>query len=120
VGARRSGAPISYAMWFFVSSGAAVFATVWIWRRSEAPRYVVANWRRVLLGGACTMGSYSIALWAMTLAPVALVAALRETSVVFAAVLATIFLGEQVTVRRVAASAAILGGLLLLRVPPPR
>src|SRR5436190_21987815 len=78
IGARRSGAPVSYAMWFFVSSGAAVFVTVWLRRGPDAPRYVVRNWARVLGGGACTMGSYSIALWAMTLAPVALVAALRE------------------------------------------
>jgi drug/metabolite transporter (DMT)-like permease len=119
VGARRSGAPVSYAMWFFVASGLVVFLTVWLRRRGDAPRYVVANWRRVLLGGTCTMGSYAIALWAMTLAPVALVAALRETSVVFAAVLATVLLGEQVTIRRLAASAAILGGLILLRAPLP-
>jgi drug/metabolite transporter (DMT)-like permease len=104
-------------MWFFVCSGTAVFLTVWLRRGPPAPRYLVAAWRRTLLGGACTMGSYAIALWAVTLAPVALVAALRETSVVFAAVLATIFLREQVTARRIAATATILGGLILLRAP---
>ncbi len=52
------------------------------------------GWGRGLLGGTCTLASYGLALWAMTLAPIALVAALRETSVVFAALIAAVFLND--------------------------
>ena len=62
------------------------------------------------------MGSYGIALWAMTLAPVALVAVLRETSVIFAAVLAALVLKEKLTRRRLFATGAVLAGLIFLRI----
>jgi drug/metabolite transporter (DMT)-like permease len=77
--------------------------------------YARRHWGRALAGGACTLGSYAIALWAMTRAPVALVAALRETSVVFGAALGAFFLGERVTRRRAAAIVAVLGGLVAMR-----
>jgi drug/metabolite transporter (DMT)-like permease len=70
---------------------------------------------RALLGGACSVGSYGIALWAMTRAPVALVAVLRETSVIFAAVLAAFVLKEKLTPRRLLATGAVLAGLVALR-----
>jgi drug/metabolite transporter (DMT)-like permease len=71
---------------------------------------------RALLGGACSVGSYGIALWAMTRAPVALVAVLRETAVIFAAVLAALVLKEKLTRRRLLATGAVLAGLILLRI----
>ena len=62
------------------------------------------------------MGAYAIALWAMTLAPVALVAALRETSVIFAAVIAFVIFKEKMTGPRMAATCAVLAGLVALRI----
>ncbi|MGH7337313.1 MAG: EamA family transporter, partial [Myxococcota bacterium] len=59
--------------------------------------------------------AYATALWAMTLAPVALVAALRETSVVFAAALGALFLKEPFTARRAGATLVVLAGLVALR-----
>jgi drug/metabolite transporter (DMT)-like permease len=61
------------------------------------------------------LGSYAVALWAMTLAPVALVAVLRETAVVFAAVLGALFLREPFTPRRIAATLGVVAGLVLLK-----
>jgi drug/metabolite transporter (DMT)-like permease len=61
------------------------------------------------------VGAYGIALWAMTRAPVALVAVLRETSVIFAALFAALFLGEKLTRRRLVATGAVLAGLVVLR-----
>jgi drug/metabolite transporter (DMT)-like permease len=78
--------------------------------------YFARRWARSLAGGACTLGSYGVALWAMTQAPVALVAALRETSVIFGALLGALLLGERFTRRRLAATAAVLAGLIALRV----
>ncbi len=62
-----------------------------------------------------SMTAYFIAIWAMTQAPIALVAALRETSVLFGAVLATVFLKEPLTGWRVLASSLVLAGMALLR-----
>ena len=62
------------------------------------------------------MASYGIALWAMTLAPVALVAALRETSILFATVISALMLKERVTLQRLACIVLIIGGAVTLRV----
>jgi drug/metabolite transporter (DMT)-like permease len=85
-------------------------------RGVEVPAHLRRHWQRTALGGAFSIGAYAIALWAMTRAPVALVAVLRETSVVFAAVIAAIFLREKMTPRRLAATSAVLAGLVVLRV----
>ena len=68
-----------------------------------------------LLGGLCGLGSYGIALWAMTLAPIALVAALRETSVIFGMLLAVIFLHERLSRSRILAILIVMGGAMLIR-----
>ena len=66
-------------------------------------------------GGAASIGSYAIALWAMTRAPVASVAALRETSVLFVAVLATVLLGERFGWQRAVVTAVVVAGVMALR-----
>jgi drug/metabolite transporter (DMT)-like permease len=68
------------------------------------------------LGGALTFGSYAIALWAMTQAPVALVAALRETAIVFGAALGAWLVGERFGARRWAAVALVLAGAAAMRI----
>jgi drug/metabolite transporter (DMT)-like permease len=115
-GARASAAPVSYTLWFFAANGLVIIAMGWLKRGSAVPRYLGLHWRRALLGGACSVGSYGIALWAMTRAPVALVAVLRETSVIFAAVLAALVLKEKLTRRRLFATGAVLAGLILLKI----
>jgi drug/metabolite transporter (DMT)-like permease len=114
-GARVSGAPVAYAMWFFVANGLVMFAIGCLQRGAAAPRHILRRWRLTFVGGACAVLAYAIVLWAMTLAPVALVAVLRETSVVFAAALGALFLREPFTARRVAATLAVLAGLVALR-----
>src|SRR5690606_27002954 len=98
-GARASGAAVSYALWFFVANGL-VIGALGVWRRPEALGYLRQRGARAAIGGACAVGAYGVALWAMTRAPVALVAVLRETSVIFAAVLGAVFLREKMTRRR--------------------
>jgi drug/metabolite transporter (DMT)-like permease len=115
-GARASAAPMSYALWFFAVMAVVILAMGAARRGGALPRYLGTHWARALAGGACSVGSYGIALWAMTLAPVALVAALRETSVIFAAVLAALILKEKLTRRRLFATGAVLAGLVLLKV----
>jgi drug/metabolite transporter (DMT)-like permease len=73
------------------------------------------RWKVSLAGGAMQVLSYGVANWAMTLAPIALVAALRETSVLFGALIAVVILKEPLRMSRVAAAALIAGGLVVLR-----
>jgi len=114
-GVRASAAPVSYTLWFFAANALVIIAMGRLKRGSAVPRYLGRHWRRALLGGACSVGSYAIALWAMTRAPVALVAVLRETSVIFAAVLAALVLKEKLTRRRLFATGAVLAGLIFLK-----
>jgi drug/metabolite transporter (DMT)-like permease len=60
-------------------------------------------------------GSYAIAIWAMTVAPIAIVAALRETSVLFGAAIAVVFLKEPLRASRIVAALMIVAGLALIR-----
>jgi drug/metabolite transporter (DMT)-like permease len=114
-GARASGSPVAYTMWFFVANAIVIYAYAGIRRGMEVPRYLGRNWPRLLIGAVLTTGSYGIALWAMTQAPVALVAVLRETAVLFGALFGALFLGEKFTGRRLAATGAVMAGLMILR-----
>ena len=80
-----------------------------------AAPYARARLPVAALGAAASLGSYGIALWAMTRAPVATVAALRETSVLFAALLGSWFLKEAFTLRRAIGTAVIVAGVMALR-----
>ena len=78
-------------------------------------RPALSGWRQGLAAGAVSMGSYWIAVWAFTRAPLAMVAALRETSVLFAMLIAAFVLKEPVAPRRWAAAGLILAGIVLMR-----
>jgi drug/metabolite transporter (DMT)-like permease len=114
-GARLSGAPVSYTLWFFVANGVVIVIYGWLRRGSAVGTYFRATWKRAVLGGSCAVAAYGIALWAMTRAPIAIVAVLRETSVIFAAVIAAFVLHEKFTRRRLAATGAVMLGLVALR-----
>ncbi|OGA73400.1 MAG: hypothetical protein A3G81_05690 [Betaproteobacteria bacterium RIFCSPLOWO2_12_FULL_65_14] len=114
-GARASAAPVSYTLWFFVVNGVVITAIGLGVRGRAVPAYFRRHWLRAAAGGACALGAYAIALWAMTRAPVALVAVLRETSVIFAAALGAAVLKEKLTRRRLVATGAVLAGLVALK-----
>lgn len=116
VGARVSGNVGAYIVWLFLLDAAMMllfgFWQVGARRMGEATRDA---WVMILLGGALSTASYAIAIWAMTKAPVALVAALRETSVLFAAAIGIVLLGEPVIRLRIVSAAIVLLGLVVLR-----
>ncbi len=114
-GARVSGSPVAYALWFFVANGIVLYLWAGARRGAAVPRHLAANGWRILVGAALTTGSYGVALWAMTRAPVALVAVLRETAVIFGAFIAHFWLQEKLTRRRLIATGAVMLGLVALR-----
>ncbi|WP_028102414.1 EamA family transporter [Pseudoduganella violaceinigra] len=115
VGARASGAPAAYVMWLHVLSGTGLLAWCVVRCPREFKDYAKQYWRAGILGGAGKLGAYGLALWAMTLAPVAAVAALRETSILFAALIARFFLSERISHKRAMAISAIAAGAVLMR-----
>ncbi len=117
-GVRLSGSAFAYTGWMFVGTATLLTALLWRLRRPALPALLRSGGRRLLLGGAGTLASYALALWAMTRAPVALVAALRETSVVFGLLIATCVLKEPVTRVRVAAILTVAAGAVALRLAP--
>ena len=115
LGAQHSGNAISYACWIFVLN--IVPLHVFILRRHGMTylRYVQKRAAIGLFGGLAGLGSYGIAIWAMTLAPIAMVAALRETSVIFGMLLAVILLHEKFTIWRGIAVILVACGAMLLK-----
>ncbi|MBI2769202.1 MAG: EamA family transporter [Burkholderiales bacterium] len=116
LGARASGNALQYVVTLFALDGWP-FALMVFARRGGAVvwPYARKRWPVGVVGAAASFGSYGIALWAMTRAPVAAVAALRETSVLFAAVLGSWFLKEAFTLRRALGTATIVAGVMALR-----
>jgi drug/metabolite transporter (DMT)-like permease len=116
VGARAAGSAAAYAVWLFLVSGA-VMTLYGVYRFGPSlARHFAAHWAIALGGAVLSTAAYAIAIWAMTVAPIALVAALRETSVLFATLLSTLLLREPWLAARIAATLMVLAGALLLRV----
>jgi drug/metabolite transporter (DMT)-like permease len=115
VGARLSGDAHAYSVMLFVCNGVTMTALA-LARRGRAIVIETARyWKTALVGGALSLASYWIAIWAMTVAPIAIVAALRETSVLFGAAIAIVVLREPLRLTRIAAALLIVGGLALIR-----
>lgn len=115
IGARLSANPNAYSVWLFIGI-AVVMLPYAIYR--DGPDVIPAMrrfWRRGLAGGALQLLSYGIAIWAMTAAPIAVVATLRETSVLFGAVIAVVVLKEPLRAARIVAACLIVCGLILIR-----
>jgi drug/metabolite transporter (DMT)-like permease len=115
LGARKSGAPLAYALWIFLLTAVPLVLWTFLQRRTDLISYARERFHFGLLGGAGTIGSYGLVLTAMTAAPVALVAALRETSIVFATVIAVFILKERVRWPRYLAIALIATGAVAIR-----
>ena len=116
VGARLSGNAFSYTGWMLLLTGVLVFVIALAFRGRQVTDHVLAQWKKGALGGACTFASYSLALWAMTKAPIAPVAALRETSIIFSAILAVIFLKESISPLRYVSIIIVALGAIIIKV----
>jgi drug/metabolite transporter (DMT)-like permease len=116
VGARLAGTASGFALWMFTLDGIGLAAIALATRGRNVFAPLAARWRSGLVAGAMSLASYWIAIWAFTRAPIALVAALRETSVLFAVLIAVVFLREKPGPWRWAAAGLITAGVVLMRV----
>lgn len=115
MGARISGAPAAYVAWVFVADGL-IFTCGMLALRGWS---VLPRDRRAWgLGSAASLasyGAYAVSIWAMTLAPIAVVAALRETSILFAVLIGWLVFGERMDRGKALAASVIVAGVLLTR-----
>ena len=115
LGVRRSGSPAGYTLWVFLLTGLGLTGWTMIQRRTQMLQSLRADFWTGLGGGGASLLSYGIALWAMTKAPVAAVAALRETSILFAALMSMILLREKASWERIAAAMLLTAGAVAIR-----
>ena len=115
MGARVSGDAIAYVGWIYVVDGI-LFAAGMV---AIKGRGVLGGggraWAMGTAASVASYGAYAISVWAMTVAPIALVAALRETSILFAVLIGWLVFGERMTPNKALAAALIVGGVILTR-----
>ncbi len=117
MGARVAGNPITYTLWICILPPIPLFAVAFLTRGvGPVVAHVRQTWLRGLFGGAASVASYGLALYAMTRAPIAAVAALRETSILFALLISVFILKETASKWRYLAGAMIAAGGLLLKI----
>lgn len=108
---------ISYIAWLCVLEGPWLLVLAFILRPDTVWGHLKRTWYRGVIGGVIANVGYGIAIYALVLGPMAHVAALRETSVLFGALIGTLLLGEPFGGRRVAAAVVIVAGLILMNGP---
>jgi drug/metabolite transporter (DMT)-like permease len=115
LGVRHSGAPAAYTAWVVLFTGLPLSLWGILRNRGRFVPYLRQHWPVGVAGGLATTLSYGVALWAMTLAPIAVVAALRETSILFGTLIAGVVLRERIGPLRIASACMIAVGAIALR-----
>lgn len=114
-GARLSGNPVQYAFWLLFLDSLFFMPLVLFGGRRKALMTLPARfWLRGAIGGVCYIAAYGLVLTAYTRAPVGMVAALRETSVIFGALIGMYFLGEEKSAARFLGAVVIVFGAVLI------
>lgn len=113
IGIRVSGTPLGYVVWLFAAE--AFVALFVLATRFDRARTMAARARRLGIAGGVISGiAYGLALYAKTLAPIGMVSAVRETSVIFAALIGVVWMGEGPAHRRLAAAGVVAVGVMIL------
>lgn len=113
IGIRVSGTPLGYVVWLFAAEICAA-AFIIGWHPGRARRISQRAFVLGLSGGVISGLAYGLALFAKTLAPIAIVSAVRETSVIFAALIGVVWLGEGPARRRLLAACVVAVGVMIL------
>ena len=115
LGARLAESAHAYTFWLFAIDTIPLAAFVLWLRRGKAVREVRRSWKVGLLAGLTSLVAVWLVNWALTLAPLALVSALRETSIVFAVLFGVVFLKERLDLIRLAATTITLVGTVMIK-----
>ncbi len=115
LGARVSGAPAAYVAWVFVADGTFFTLGMLALRGWHVIPRDARAWRLGAVASTASYGAYAVSIWAMTFAPIAVVAALRETSILFAVLIGWLAFGEKMTGEKALAAGVIVAGVMLTR-----
>lgn len=115
IGIRLAGKAESYITWLFFLNGLVFLAFALLNRPRLLKDQLTRRWKIGLIGGLFTYGSYGLVLLAMMHVPIALVAALRETSVIFGTFIAALFLRERFSLVRYLAAALVTAGAIAMK-----
>ncbi|MCI4002819.1 EamA family transporter [Dickeya dianthicola] len=116
VGARLSQSPIAYTLCILFMQGMIIFIFGAIHYKKKLLFYAHEHWLTCSIAGFGSITSYALALWAMSHAPIMLVAALRESSILFGVLIARVFLNEKISSYAWMSSLFIVAGLVLYRI----
>ena len=115
IGSRISANPLSYISWLFITTVPIFFLFIFIFKGLKIFKIERTTWKVGSVAGIFSFGSYWVAIWAMTQAPIPLVAALRETSILFAVLIGTIIFKDKTNTKKIIAAALILCGIIIVR-----
>ncbi len=115
LGARIAGDAAVYVAWVFVADGLIFTIGILSWKGLAVLPRDGRAWRLGVFASAASYGAYAVSIWAMTIAPIAVVAALRETSILFAVLIGWLAFGEKMTQDKAVAAFVIVAGVLLTR-----
>lgn len=115
LGARLAESAHSYTVWVHLFDGIPIMMSALYLRRGQILLSLEKTWKLGVLGGLMSFAAYWIVIWAMTQAPLALVSAVRESSMVFAVLFGVFFLKERLDLKRLASTAMTLIGTLMLK-----
>lgn len=114
-GARVAGDAVAYVAWVFVVDGTFFALGMLLWKGFDILPRQIKPWGVGFVASAASYGAYGVSVWAMTIAPIAVVAALRETSILFAVLIGWLAFGERMTQGKALAAMVIVGGVILTR-----
>jgi drug/metabolite transporter (DMT)-like permease len=114
-GMRLAPNPFTFITWIFLLDGIGIMALALLLRRQALASALAMRWRYGVAGATLSILSFGAALYAFTLMETAKVSALRETSVVIAALMGSLFLGETLGKRRIVAAIILAAGLILMQ-----
>jgi drug/metabolite transporter (DMT)-like permease len=115
IGARQAGTPMGFYGWLSTLNACIFAAIMGINRPGLIKKVVIHKWRLALAGGGASFCAYALVIWAFTLAPIAMVAALRETSIIFVLLLGVFALKEPLDLIKMLATMITLLGVGMLR-----
>ncbi len=119
LGGRAAGDVLGYIAYLFVIDAVPFALLVLVLRRSTLAASLRVDWRSGALGGGLSFAAYGLVIWAMTMTPMTYVAALRETSVILAALIGARLLHEPFGARRLIAAGLVAAGVILLQFSRP-
>ena len=115
LGAREAGTALGFYAWLTIINALVFMLIMRVAKPGAVTQVVKKHGRFAFLGGGASFIAYALAIWAFTQAPIALVTAVRETSIIFALFIGVFFLGERLNLLKLCSTAMTIFGVLMLR-----